>query len=304
MNLKRFVSVSVILLMSVLLVNAGRQICENYRTKKINDGLKQQKELVFDELSQEILANVKRFPGEAGIYIKDLQTGVEFTYNESKPFPSASLVKIPLMAAVFQSIDDGNISLYSQVKLQRKNKSAGSGVLKRTRSGRIYSVEDLLELMITKSDNTATNMLTDQIGMDYANWVFRNKFGLQTTNFNRYIMDLGKRNSGIENYTSAKEMGEILEKIYRGTLINQECSSQMLAILMKQKINDRIPRFLPHDLVVAHKTGLMQDICHDAGIVYTPNGDFIVCVLTGEIRSLRVAKRFIGNVAFKAYQCY
>jgi beta-lactamase class A len=262
------------------------------------------KKRVYNHLMSQIMDASYRFPGEVGIYIKDLNTGMVVGYNEKKPFPSASLVKIPIMAAVWQAAEDGHLRLDDKITLKRKLKVGGSGQLKRARSGTKFRVRELVGRMITESDNTATNMLSESLGKSYINWLFKNKFRLEVTNFSRNIMDLGAIKRGIDNYTTAEEIGALLESIYRGRMVSPAASGQMLEILARQKIKDRIPRYLPSSLVVAHKTGLLQDICHDAGIVFTPRGDFIVCVLTSDFKRYRLAKSFIGEVAYRTYRCY
>ncbi|OGS27701.1 MAG: hypothetical protein A2297_06205 [Elusimicrobia bacterium RIFOXYB2_FULL_48_7] len=250
------------------------------------------------------MENVYSFPGEVGLYIKDLRTGVVVAYNEDKKFASASLVKIPIMAAAYQAVEDGNITLQEKLTLSQRLKASGSGMLKRFRRGTKFTIDELLYHMITESDNTATNMITDKLGYGYVNWVFRNKLGMQVTRMDRAIMDLRMRSLGIENYTTAREMGEILEKIYNKKIISETACQDMLDILSHQKYNDRIPRYLPEGLSVAHKTGLLRGICHDAGIVFTPRGDFVVCVLTSDFGSYRLAKNLIGEVAYKTYRAY
>ncbi|MEW6040071.1 MAG: serine hydrolase [Elusimicrobiota bacterium] len=259
---------------------------------------------VYNYLMNDVSELARNFHGEVGIYIKDLRTGIVVSYDAEKLFPSASLVKIPIMASVWQAVEDGNINFGDKIKLTRGLKTSGAGKLKRARRGTKYSVRELTVRMITESDNTATNMLTATLGRGYINWVFRNRFEFEVTNFSRNIMDLNASKSGIENYTNAREMGVFLEKIYRGRVVSRAASKDMLEILTNQRIKDRIPRFLPKDLIVANKTGLLKDICHDAGIVFTPRGDFIVCVLTSDFRRYRYAKTFIGEIAYKTYRCY
>jgi beta-lactamase class A len=101
-------------------------------------------------------------------------------------------------------------------------------------------------------------------------------------------------------------MALLLEKIYSGKLVSPKASEEMLAVLKRQKVNDRLPRNLPHNEVqIAHKTGLLNGTVSDCGIVFTQEGDFIICVLTDDIPSFQVAKRFIGKVAACAYdRCY
>jgi beta-lactamase class A len=119
------------------------------------------------------------------------------------------------------------------------------------------------------------------------------------------MMDFSDRKNGIENYTTARDISYILEKIYRGELINQKISKQCLELLQRQKMRDRIPARLPANTIVAHKTGLERGICHDAGIVFTPNGDFLICVLVKhKNKTARPAKKFIAQLAFLAYNYY
>jgi beta-lactamase class A len=101
-------------------------------------------------------------------------------------------------------------------------------------------------------------------------------------------------------------MAYILEKLYRRQFLSREVSEKCLALLNQQKINDRIPKALPEDEVsVAHKTGLERHICHDAGIVYTPKGDFLICVLVKHgNRFAKPAKKLISDIALASYNFY
>ncbi len=263
-----------------------------------------QKEKLYKSLRNEIVKNASEFYGKVGIYIKDLKTGITLGYNEDILFPSASLVKTPLMGVVYKAQQDGLLNLEDEITLRNKHKTWGSGILKKYKPGKKLKIRKIVELMIIESDNTATNMLTDLLGFDYINNTFKNDFCLSVTRINRKIMDLSARYKGIENYTTAKEMGLFLEKLYKGEIVSKPASQEMIEILKKQKISDRIPRFLPHSLNIAHKTGFLRKVCHDTGIIFTPNGDFIICILTSDFKSSRIAKNFIGEVAYKTYKCY
>jgi beta-lactamase class A len=187
--------------------------------------------------------------------------------------------------------------------LKRSDKTSGSGLLRRNRSGTVLTVERLVELMIAHSDNTATNMLIDRLGFDYLNDAFR-LMGLATTNLARKMMDFSLRDKGVENYTTAREMADILERMYRRDCFSAEVSGMCLGYLKAQKVNDRIPRLLPRNTVVAHKTGLERSVCHDAGIVFTERGDFLISVFTRTWHGKNYAKRLISGVAALAYKVY
>ncbi|MCX5782759.1 MAG: class A beta-lactamase-related serine hydrolase [Elusimicrobia bacterium] len=258
----------------------------------------------FQRLSVEIQSYAMKFSGKLGIVIKDLQTKQSIEINSSNLFPSASLVKLPIMAAYFQAERDGKIDLSGELTLKKRHKARPKTAIYRMRAGSKIGIKDLIEAMITESDNTATNMLVEAIGFKYLNKGFA-KFGLSKTDIRRGIMDLRKRNRGVENFTTPKDMAFFLESIYRGELVSSEASREMLKILKRQKINDRIPVSFPESIVIAHKTGLLSNAVSDVGIVFTRKGDFIICILTSEITSTRKAKKVIRRIAEYAYDlCY
>lgn len=258
----------------------------------------------YRELMGELEKRAAKFHGEAGILVKDLKTHQTLGINSSKLFPSASLVKVPIMAALYAAEQEGKLKLTDELVLERKEKVKSSSKIFRARNGTKFQISYLIELMITQSDNTAANMLVDALGFGYLNQKFV-EFGMKNTDLRRGIMDLKWRRAGIENYTTAEDMAMILEKIYNGELVSKEASAGMLATLKRQKVNDRLPKGLPVNMVVAHKTGLLNDTVSDVGIIFTDEGDFIICVLTADIHNFRTAKRFIGKIANCTYdKCY
>lgn len=258
-------------------------------------------EQLKDEI-QRYLSALQNSEGKISIYIKDLSTNYAIKINSEVQMPSASILKIPIMAAVYYLAEKGKLSLNEVLTYKKKHMCGGSGIIKNYRYGKKFTIKQLVELMITVSDNIATHMLIERVGIKNLQEIFLD-LGLKHTTIERYIMDLKARDRGVENYTTAEDIGELLEKIYKKELISSEVSMEMLLILMKQKISDRIPKKLPREIVVAHKTGLMKNVCHDAGIVYTKNGDFIICVFTENINT-SLAKNIISDVAYMSYCLY
>jgi beta-lactamase class A len=261
----------------------------------------EQRRVAWQALRQDILNEIRRFKGEVGIVIKDLRFNREISYNKEKLFASASLVKIPIMAACFIASEEGKIKLDRQVVLRDRDKFTGSGILKDVRSGTTFTAEELIGLMVYDSDNTATNMLTSMVGIEYLNSVF-NSLGLKNTSLSRRIADFSLRDRGVENYTTAEDIALLLEKIYRRSLVNRNISDRCLRVLKLQRVNDRIPKYLPVAITVAHKTGLERNVCHDAGIIFAGKGDFLVCVLTKHANpNATASKNFIARVALHTY---
>ncbi len=170
-------------------------------------------------LENRILREYDDFQGEAAVVVKDLNTGWQIRIKEDKLFPSASLVKIPIMASCFYAVKEGRIRLEETLKLKAGQRALGSGCLKDAPAGAEFSISKLIEYMITQSDNTAANMLIDRIGIDCLNGYFK-KLGQKNTNISRPMMDFKSRKEGKDNFTTASDLAGLLERIYNGRLIN------------------------------------------------------------------------------------
>ncbi|MBM3248043.1 MAG: serine hydrolase [Candidatus Omnitrophica bacterium] len=300
---KIFLSISVIVVLGVG-VYFGQQYYARFQKAKQERLLYEARKTAWQKLQRRIEVEISQFKGETGIVIKDLETGWELSYEKTKLFPSASLAKIPLMAACFLAADQRRIKLDRNIALKSADKLTGSGVLKDMPAGTTFSVERLIGLMIYDSDNTATNIVTNLVGIDYLNSAFKG-FGLKNTDLSRKIADYQSRSKGIENYTTAEDMSLLLEKIYRKTLGNKNISDKCISMLKLARMNDRIPKYLPAEITIAHKTGLERNVCHDAGIVFTRKGDFIIVVLTKHANSNSApSKEFIAKVSLHAYKYF
>ncbi len=271
-----------------------------FRIKEERADLRKKK-AAWAGLERSIRAQVAGYTGSMGLVVKDLSAGWTIAINDQTPFPSASLAKIPVMAAVFMAGENGRVDLNGVVALQERFKTGGSGSLKNMPAGKRFTVGNLVEIMIAESDNTAANILIELLGFDYLNPAFK-RLGLEKTDIKRKMMDFSGRKQGVENFTTAADQSQLLENIYRQKLLNRRVSAQCLDILKKQKIRDRIPARLPRDTEIAHKTGLERGVCHDAGIVFTPHGDFLICALIKHNdKTARDAKRMISGIALEVY---
>lgn len=245
----------------------------------------------------------RRFGGSVGYIVKDFRTGNVVERNAEQAFPSASLIKLPILAAAFQAVDEGKLTLTAPVTLRRQDKRGGSGILKLAYSGSVFTVRELLEYMIIYSDNTATELIVEMLGYDYLQNTFA-RLGLQDTTIHPDGFRLTARHISDDNMTSPRDMAFLLENIYRRRLVSPEASAEMLDILKHQKLRDRLPRFLPAGWEIAHKTGLLRKACHDCGIVFSPGADYMICVLTSHDTTYRIAKRFIASLGRLTYDYY
>ena len=245
----------------------------------------------------------RNYSGSVGYYIKDLRTGDVAMSHTENVFLSASLIKLPILCAAYEAVQEGKLALSTPITLQRSDLKGGSGILKRSPIGSVYTNRELLELMIVHSDNTAAELLIRQLGFDYLQQTFT-RLGLLDTEIHPDGFNLSAKRVVSDNRTSPRDMGLLLEKIYRRELVSPEASDDMLLILKHQKLRDRLPRYLPTGWQIAHKTGLLRKACHDVGIVFSPKGDYMICVLTGQDANYREAKRFIASVGRITYDYY
>jgi beta-lactamase class A len=262
-------------------------------------------DLRWEGMISSLNERVSHFDGDVGIFIKDLRTGRTFEHNSNRRFLSASLIKVPIMAALFADVEDGRIRLDGSLKYKRRYRRDGAGVLRWARDGSRFTVSALVHTMISKSDNTATAMLIDTIGFDRLNERFE-EFGLKETRIHPTGMSLASRlDPSLDNWTTPEEMGFLLEKIYRHEILeNDGLSDLMLEVMKGANSRSRLARDLPDRWQLARKTGLLRKNCHDVGIVFSPEGDYVICVLTGDNRTYAAAKGFISEVGKQTYDYF
>ncbi|HOK41102.1 MAG TPA: class A beta-lactamase-related serine hydrolase [bacterium] len=265
---------------------------------------KESKKIDFNELEKRINNYLSKYKYvRVGYYIKDINRNEKIESNADELFASASVVKVPLALALFKDIENGLISTYRYPLYEERHRARGSGYLKRLKSGQRFSIADLTYLMLARSDNTATNILADIVGIDRVT-KFCWKNGWVNTNFVRDVMDLKARDKGIENWTTPREIGEMFEALYKGTLLNRTLSNILLAYMLNPPIADRIPRYLPASVDVVHKTGLIYDNTHDAGIMFLGDNQVIVIsVFVDNIgANYKIGKHIIGKIAEMVYE--
>lgn len=238
--------------------------------------------------------SLKDTKGTYGIYIKNLKTEEKYILNGDRVFEAGSLYKIWVMGEVFEKIKKGDLIedevlsqkidvLNQKFEIAPEDAELTTGVISLT-------VKSALEQMITISHNYAALLLTEKIGVSNL------KVFLEQNGFN-------KSSVGTPPKTTTTDMGLFFEKLYKGELTDQEASKKMIEILKKQKLNDGLPKNLPKEIQIAHKTGDIGWFKHDAGIVFAPNGDYIIVVMS-ESNSPSGAQERIANISKTVYDYF
>ncbi len=238
--------------------------------------------------------------GNTAVYVKNFKTNQEIKINEKMLFPSASTIKLTIMAEIFRRVDRGELNLDDKIEINENMETGGDGILKELDYGHRFTIREIMTLMIILSDNMATNILIDLLGMDRVNKTIK-ELGLKDTKLQRKMMDSQAVEEGRDNFITAEDAAHILELIYRGKCISKKCSEQMIEILKKQQVRGRLDLYLPEEVVIAHKTGDLDLLEHAVGIVYLPNVEYMICVLTNEVRTNKDGREIIGKISKMVY---
>ena len=232
-------------------------------------------------MMQEILKELESFPGNAGFYYEDLTTGETAEYNGDMMMNAASVIKVPVMVELFRQIEAGLLKADELVEVRDEDRVPICGVLTLMHTGLQVTLLDLCYLMITISDNMATNLLIERLGIANINNTMRS-LGIEKTVLERKLFETRPEFAGKSNKICAGEMGRLMAAMYRGEVISKASSDAMLEILSCQQLNNKIPLLLPLDFQVAHKTGEVDGVSHDVGIVYADK-PFVVAFTSSEV---------------------
>lgn len=251
----------------------------------------------------------KRTIGEWGVWIEDLESGNNWTWNENVLFNAASLIKVPIMVAVYREHHLGRLSLSEQVTLRAEDQVGGNGVLQHMQPGLTLSIYDLVTLMIIQSDNTATNMLIDRVGKDAIRETMQ-ELGMKSSHFYNRLM-IRPADTDRFNQVNAEDMATCFRLLAQGKAVSQYASEEMIRILKKQQINDTLPYLLPYPepsfvggiptWEMAHKTGLIHMHLHDSGILYIGSKAIIIVALSRGI-SFHDSQRQMAELALLTFQ--
>ena len=240
-------------------------------------------------MDRRIQAGIAAFQGTTSLYAKNLDTGVAYGIRENEKVRTASTIKLAIMAEVFDAIAKGRAKWTDKITLHDSDKVGGTGIIREFDDGTRLSVRDLVHVMIVLSDNTATNLLLDKFPAQSVN-EFMDTLGLPATRSMRKVLIGNKPPSGFsaagkleENKrfglgsTTPHEMVTLIEKMERGELVSPEASHEMIAILKRQQWRGGIDRRLG-EMPVANKTGSLDRLRSDVGIVYSPGGRIAIAI--------------------------
>ncbi|MDB5386667.1 MAG: dacC [Planctomycetaceae bacterium] len=255
-----------------------------------------------ETLDEKLLPLIRAHQGQVAVAVKHLKTGVTFEYRATEPMPTASLIKFPVMIEAYRQVAAKKLKLEQMLTLKAEDQVPGSGILTtHFTPGMTLSLRDAIQLMIAFSDNTATNLVVDQIGLPSTTATMQ-RMNCPNTRLNAKVF---KPDSSINpeqsklfglGSTTAAEMVLLLEKLQRGELIDPDASDAMRRHLYACEDKEKFPADLPAGTRIAHKTGSVASVRTDAGLLETPSGTIALCVLTSQNKDQRWVADNAGNI--------
>jgi beta-lactamase class A len=257
---------------------------------------------------------MRGYPGVAGMSVRGLRTGEGFSIRGDEPFPSASLIKVSVLVTLLDEVRKGTLALDERTTMIRRDRVPGDGVLTVLDGGIQPTLGDLARLMISVSDNTATNLILDKLNIR-TTWAKMDSLGLPRTRIHSkvYLRVASVAPDSSVRYglgvTTPNEMVRLFTLLEAGRAVSPAHDSIAIAMLRDNRDYTKLVRWLPETIVAAHKTGEVDQSRNDCGILYGPHQPIAICVMTRENAeqsyavdnpaNLLIAR--IGRYVFHAY---
>jgi len=268
--------------------------------------LSAKQQVLWDRLNAAVVEVEQHLDGVLGVAILDLTSGQQLLVHPDDVFPQASSIKIAVLAELYHQAEQsahgagGKATLKDRYVVRAADLVADSAILGGLTPG-VTSLtnRDLATMMVAVSDNSATNVLIDRVGMDNVVHLTES-LGLARTQLRRKMMDLEAAAHGRENISTPREMMQLLEQLYRGKVIGPPLLDDFFAVLATPK-DSFIPRDLPPDLKIANKPGELEGVRNDSGIVFLKNRPYVICVMTTYLANERAGEDAITRISSLAY---
>src|ERR1700686_4854805 len=246
-------------------------------------------EVLWMKLEKSILDVDQALDGAMGVAIVDLTDGHKYLLHANDIYPQASSIKICELTDLY-TVNAADLVQDSDIM-----GGLTPGVTQIT-------LRDLATMMVAVSDNSATNVLIDRVGMDNVN-AFLKAQGLRDTRLRRKMMDLKAAAEGRENVSTPNEMLNLLQALYRDEILNQEMTADFFKVLSTHK-DSWIPRNLPDDLRIADKPGALEGVRNDSGVIFVDKRPYVLCVMTTYLHRERDGEEAISNISLAARRMF
>jgi len=264
---------------------------------------REKEEVLWQKLEGAMRDIDAQLDGAMGVAIEDLTTGNHIFLHADEVFAQASSIKITVLAELYRQAQQGKLKLTDLYTVQASDLVPDSDIMGGLTPGvtRI-TLRDLATMMVAVSDNSATNVLIDRVGMDNV-IAMLDSLNLPHTRLRRKMMDLEAAKHGRENISTPREMMTLLEDIYQGKILNQEMIADFFKVLSTNK-SSWIPRDLPAEVKIANKPGALEGVRNDSGIVFVEGRPYVICVMTTFLRNERDGEEAISKVSLATFRMF
>jgi beta-lactamase class A len=260
-------------------------------------------EILWHKLEASIHEVDQHLDGVMGVAIEDLTTSDHFFLKEDEVFAQASSIKITVLANLYLQAEQGKLKLTDLYTVRSSDLVPDSDIMGGLTPGVTrLTLRDLATMMVAVSDNSATNVLIDRVGMQSVNAML-DSLGLTHTRLRRKMMDLDAAKEGRENISTPREMMTLLDAIYHGKVLNKQSTADFFQMLSTNK-NSFIPRDLPADLKVANKPGELEAVRNDSGVVFVEGRPYVICVMTSFLRNERDGEEAVSKISLEAWRMF
>lgn len=260
-------------------------------------------DVLWQKLESDIHGIDQHLDGVMGIAIQDLATGRTFFQLGDEVFPQASTIKVAVLAELYHQAQTGKLPLQGIYTVNAADLVPDSDIMGGLTPGVTkITNRDLATMMVAVSDNSATNVLIDRVGMENVN-ALMDSLGLHHTRLRRKMMDVKAASEGRENVSTPRELMTLLSAIYQGKVLSKELTDDFFKLLSTHK-DSWIPREIPDDVRIANKPGELEAVRNDCGIVFAGSHPFALCVMTTYLQRERTGEEAISQVAGAAYRMF
>ncbi|CAA9408756.1 MAG: Beta-lactamase class A-like and penicillin binding proteins (PBPs) superfamily [uncultured Rubrobacteraceae bacterium] len=244
------------------------------------DGVPEDERERVEEVVGKLEERVKDYDGVAGVYVRDLDEGFGYGVRADETFFSASIIKVPVMVAVYRKVEKGDLKFSQEVELKKEDWAAGAGWLQWEKAGTKQTVGDLLLLMMTQSDNVATNALVRMVGgRDHVNRVAESLGAKDTLLYQKVSSERGAV-PRLDNRTTPRDMATMLQKIADGKAANEKSCGYMIDLMHTDELDWWLDAGLPDEVDAANKAGWLYQVYGDVGIVEHDGRRYTVAILS------------------------
>ena len=259
--------------------------------------------VLWMKLEKSILDIDRGLDGVMGVAIVDLTDGHKYLLHANDVYPQASSIKICVLAELYRQAQQGKLKLTDLYTVNAADLVQDSDIMGGLTPGVTQiTLRDLATMMVAVSDNSATNVLIDRVGMDNVN-AFLKAQGLRDTRLRRKMMDLKAAAEGRENVSTPNEMLNLLQAIYRDEILSKEMTADFFKVLSTHK-DSWIPRNLPDDLRIADKPGALEGVRNDSGVIFVDKRPYVLCVMTTYLHRERDGEEAISNISLAAWRMF